>query len=66
MSKVTLAFSVDEAAILAELRARLRLDTDADLIRVALWMYARGQGLVVPPALFAVTGVSKRSTRNTC
>ena len=45
---------VDEAAIVAELRARLRL-SDADLIRVAFGVYARTQGLI-PHRRFAVQG----------
>ena len=64
---VEVSFNQPELAILAELRARLRVQTDADLIYVALWCYAHGQGLIVDPALFAVgdnVRHHKRSTRN--
>jgi hypothetical protein len=54
MAVTTLTFTADEAALLAELRARLGLDTDADVIRVALFVYLRWQGLNIPPSMFAV------------
>jgi hypothetical protein len=57
---VEVSFSDPELAILDELRARLRLASDADLIRVALWIYARGQNLAVPSPLFAVDGLPGR------
>jgi hypothetical protein len=59
---MTLTFRADEAALLAELRARLRLDTDADVIRVALFVYLRWQGLDIPASMFAVRGKGTRRT----
>ena len=69
MDAEQLEFSADETAVLAELRARLGLSSNADLIRVALWMYAHGQGLAPSAKLFAVGALTvrrqRRSTGNT-